>query len=181
MCLGNGSAWDAAITDKHSRIFRAVKAIWPSTAVDWFGRGGCHRGPMEQGATDGWWCGQRANQFFTLEEPADAFSIAQYTVWEPGYRRESFTRTVANVHKAVAAGAAPHKPTIHTWLALGAGLKRTVADFKTISTGREYVDDYDYDTSYDWMTGAEINVPRYSELPDACAWHGPALTRLLHC
>ena len=92
-----------------------------------------------------------------------------------------FTRTVANVHKAVAAGAAPHKPTIHTWLALGAGLKRTVPDFKTISTGREYVDDYDYDTSYDWMAGSEINVPRYSELPDACAWHGPALTRLLHC
>ena len=38
---GNGSAWDVAITDKHTRTFKIVKEIFPTTTVDWFGRGGC--------------------------------------------------------------------------------------------------------------------------------------------
>lgn len=69
---GNGSAWDLAITDKHARTYGIVKEVFPSTTVDWFGRGGCHRGPVEQGAIDGWWCGAKKDQFFTLKEPADA-------------------------------------------------------------------------------------------------------------
>lgn len=97
------------------------------------------------------------------------FSVAQYNVWEPGYRRESFRRTVEFVRRAVAAGAAPHAPVIHTWLALGAGLKRSVPEFKSVSTGREYVDDYEYDSSYDWMAGTEINVAKYSEQTETYA------------
>ena len=107
----------------------------------------------------------KKDQFFTLKEPADAFSVVQYTVWEPGYRRESFQRTLDFVQKAVAADAAPHAPVIHTWLALGAGLKRTVPAFKSVSTGREYVDSYEYDSAYDWMAGAEINVAKFSDQP----------------
>ena len=35
-------------------------------------------------AVNGWWCGLKKDQFFTLDEPADAFSVTQYNVWEPG-------------------------------------------------------------------------------------------------
>eukprot|EP01050_Picozoa_sp_SAG11_P004619 SAG11_NODE_300_length_11057_cov_5.223469_3_plen_129_part_00 len=46
-----------------------------------------------------------------------------------------------------------------------AGLKRSVAEFKGgVSTGREYVDLYDYDTAYDFMAGQEINVAKYSRV-----------------
>lgn len=61
----------------------------------------------------------------------------QYTLWEPGYRREAFRRTVKAVSAAAAAGAPPHRPLLHTYISLGAGLKRSVAEFKSgVSTGR---------------------------------------------
>ena len=158
---GNGSAWDKAITAKHTATFELTKQIFPGSEVDWFGRGGCHRGPPA-----GWWCGEGPDNFFTLQEPADAFSVTQYSIWEPGYRREAFRRTVTAVSAAASTGAPPGKPVIHTFISLGAGLKRSVAAFKAgASTGREYVDRYDYDTAYDFMAGQEINVAKYSQEP----------------
>ncbi len=133
---GNGSKWDAAITAKHTATFRIAKAVFPNTEVSWFGRGGCHRGPLPE-AIDGWWCGEGKDNFFTLQEPADAFSVTQYTLWEPGYRREAFRRTVKAVSAAAAMGAPPHRPLLHTYISLGAGLKRSVLEFKSgVSTGR---------------------------------------------
>jgi hypothetical protein len=137
---GNASSmkWNAAITDKHTAIFNITKSVFPATEVSWFGRGGCHRGPLPE-AIDGWWCGEGPDNFFTLTEPADAFSVTQYTLWEPGYRREAFRRTVEAVSIAAAAGAPPLRPLLHTYISLGAGLRRSVLDFKAgVSTGRAY-------------------------------------------
>jgi hypothetical protein len=162
---GNDSAWDRAITAKHTATYQLTKAIFPGVTVDWFGRGGCHRGPLPD-AVGGWWCGEGRDNFFTLKEPADAFSVTQYTPWEPGYRREAFRRTVQVVTAAAAVGAPPGRPLIHTFISLGAGLKRSVAAFKVgTSTGREYVDSYDYDPTYDFMQGQEINIAKYSQEP----------------
>eukprot|EP01050_Picozoa_sp_SAG11_P004618 SAG11_NODE_300_length_11057_cov_5.223469_2_plen_402_part_00 len=121
---GNGSAWDAAITAKHTATFRAAKRIFPAVELDWFGRGGCHRGPLPE-AKGGWWCGEAGGNFFTLQEPADAFSVTQYTLWEPGFRREAMRRTVEAVSVAAAAGAAPGRPIVHTFISLGAGNSET--------------------------------------------------------
>jgi hypothetical protein len=54
---------------------------------------------------------------------------------------------------------------------LGAGLRRSIPAFKAgVSTGREYVDSYEYDTTYDWMAGGEINeAGGYSKPPLASA------------
>ena len=41
---------------------------------------------------------------------------------------------------------AVHTQYTHVVICTQAGLKRSVAEFKTVSTGRQYVDGYDYDT-----------------------------------
>jgi hypothetical protein len=59
---GNDSAWDRAITAKHAATYQLTKAIFPGVTVDWFGRGGCHRGPLPD-AVGGWWCGEGKDNF----------------------------------------------------------------------------------------------------------------------
>ncbi|MCX5807665.1 MAG: hypothetical protein NT010_16620 [Proteobacteria bacterium] len=148
----NDAQWNAAITQKHRIIYDIAKSIFPSARVEQYERGGW----MPSSSSTGW----MQAQWYTLEEPGDAFSLSLYRIIELADTREAFRRTV---NSAAIHGVSEVTP----WIALGSGMRRQTDSFHRWSDG-----DWDYDLVYSWQIGAEINNKWFGDRPERFApWH----------
>jgi len=106
----NNASWNAALTEKHTWMFRTTAELLPNATLQWYDRGGF----MYDGIGTGYFAG---SPYYVLDEPGEMLSTSLYTLGELGYTREQYARTVEL--------AANHSlETVTPWIALGCGNKQ---------------------------------------------------------
>jgi hypothetical protein len=105
------------------------------------------------------WYARAISKLFTLNELGDNFSVPVYHTPEPIAVRTTFRR-------AVDAASEHGVNDVTPWVALGSAYVPQPDGSKVWSF------EYDYDLSYSWGLGAEINDPWYGDRPTQYApWH----------
>jgi len=133
--------WQAALKEKYDAIYLICKDVFPDTYVDWFNRGK----PC---------CKRR----FTTDELGDSYSRDAYWTNNPLRLREEFRET----HDQAQTDGVDR---LLAWLALGAGWIERPGD----GLPNTWVCDLEYDASYSWQLGAEVNDPGSCHDPDSAA------------
>jgi hypothetical protein len=146
------SAWNRAITRKHDLFLNLTRELLPNTPVEFYDYGAAGR--SDTGTATGW----STEEYFTLHEDTSVYAVSLYSIWEIGYTREAYERTVAtsianNVSNA----------SVIPWLSLGCGYRRC------FENGQVTYDFRNYDYIYSWQLGSEINNKWYGDHPNQFA------------
>jgi hypothetical protein len=137
----DAAVWNAALTAKYDAIYTICESVFPDTHVDWYMRGRP--------------CCQRR---FTTQEQGDSYTAASYWTYDLPRVRSDYT---AVYEQAMTDGV----ERLLFWAALGSGY----VDPPNGDLLNEFICDLDYDQSYSWQLGAEVNDPWYSQFPDEYA------------
>jgi len=141
------AAWNNAIRKALDDIHRIGQSLFPKTRIEWYGRG-----IKRDRSPTGW----SKTLYFTGQEIKASLSCSLYTVPELQTMRETYRRTC---DLADTLGIKPVTP----WVALASGYQRHIIKF------HKWNYNWDYDLTYSWMLGAELNIDWYSQKPERFA------------
>jgi hypothetical protein len=143
------SVWNEGIRDALDAIHIKAKTIFPKARIEWY-----YHGIGQSASKEGW----SKTSTWTGKEITESLSCSLYSVWEIERTRETFRRTAKLADELKVEDVTP-------WVALASGYRRGLND---LSNQRFHLD-WDYDITYSYLLGREINISWYGDRPECFA------------